>query len=62
MSKILEEACLKVARTNMWENKPVDASHIIDYQKAMVAVSGEALELFEGLGLLSKTLLMQFII
>lgn len=50
MSKNLEEACLKVARTNMWDNRPVDASPMIEYQKEMVVIALRALEQFEGLG------------
>ena len=50
MSKIIEEACFKVARTNMWENKPIDASPIIKYQQDMIVLALEALEHFESLG------------
>ena len=49
MSKNLEEACLKVARTNMWDNRPVDASPMIEYQKEMVVIALRALEQFEEL-------------
>ena len=50
MSTLIEDACLKVARTNMWENKPADASLIIEYQKKMVPVAQKALEHFGDLG------------
>ncbi len=50
MSKKIEEACLEVARTNMWDNRPVDAFPMIEYQKEMVAIALRALESFEGLG------------
>src|SRR5690554_6198470 len=50
MNKNLEEACLKVARTNMWSNRPVDASPMIEYQKEMVAIALKALKQFECLG------------
>lgn len=41
MSKIIGEACLKVARTNMWDNKPNDVSPTVNYQKEMVAIALE---------------------
>ncbi len=50
MSKIIEEACLRVARTNLWDNKPHDATMIINYQKKIVVVALKALEHFESLG------------
>lgn len=50
MSKKLEEACLKVARTNMWDNRSLDASPLIEYQKEMVAVALRAVEHFQSLG------------
>lgn len=50
MSKVIEEACMKVSRTNMWDNKPVDASPIVNYQQDMTAIALEALEHFESLG------------
>ncbi|MCU7797059.1 MAG: hypothetical protein KZQ75_08015 [Candidatus Thiodiazotropha sp. (ex Myrtea spinifera)] len=50
MSQLIKDACLEVARTNMWDNRPVDASPIIDYQNEMAEVSIEALNHFEELG------------
>jgi hypothetical protein len=50
MSQIIEEACLKVARTNMWDSKPADAAPIIQYQQELVSIAKRALKLFEGLG------------
>ena len=49
MSQIIEEACLKVARTNMWDNKPADAAPIVDYQLELVSVAKKALEHFGSL-------------
>lgn len=50
MSNLIENACLEVARTNMWDNKPVDTDPMISFQRQMSKVGAEALEHFASLG------------
>jgi hypothetical protein len=50
MSDLIEKACMEVARTNMWDDRPVDAAPMIKLQQHMTNVGIEAQEHFEGLG------------
>ena len=50
MSTLIKNACIEVARINMWDNKPVDATPMIEYQEKMLGVGIEALEHFRELG------------
>lgn len=50
MSSSIQNACMSVARTNMWANKPSDTSPIINYQEQLVKISLNALEEFKELG------------
>jgi len=50
MSTLIHKACIEVARTNMWDNKPVDATPIIEFQDNILSVGIEALEHYQDLG------------
>jgi hypothetical protein len=50
MSTLIKDACLEVARVNMWDNKPVDATPMIDFQSDITKVGLEALDHFKELG------------
>ncbi len=50
MSSSIQNACLKVARTNMWDNKPSDTSPMLEYQEELTQIAIEALEHFNELG------------
>ena len=50
MSSLIKSACLEVAKINMWDNKPVDAKPISDFQEEIAAIGMEALEHYRDLG------------
>jgi len=50
MSSSIQNACMKVARTNMWDNKPSDTSPMLEYQVQLTQIGIEALEHFKELG------------
>jgi len=50
MSSSIQNACMKVARTNMWDNKPSDTSPMLEYQEKLTLIGIEALAHFNDLG------------
>lgn len=54
MSKPIEDACLAVAKTNLWRNKPIDASRITDYHAQICGIAYRALEIYSSQGLSEK--------
>ena len=50
MSSSIQSACMSVARSNMWDNKPSDTSPMLKYQEQLVQISLEAQEHFKELG------------
>ena len=50
MSDAINTACIEVAKTNMWNNRPTDSAPMIAYIEAMSVVGVEAAQDFRDLG------------